>query len=408
MRILHTSDWHIGRMLYGRKRSEEFESFLTWLGNIIEQESIDVVLLSGDVFDNSTPSSRAQELYYRFLARVATGANRHVVVTAGNHDSPSLLNAPKVVLEFLNVHVVGFPSGYPDDELIVIADKDNAPSLFVCAIPYLRDRDIRTAEAGESVEDKDRKIIEGIRNHYRTVCERAKEKREESGKAIPIVAMGHLFASGGKTADGDGVRELYVGSLAQVQSDIFPDCIDYMALGHLHIPQKIGGSEFIRYAGSPLPIGFGEADQEKSVVIIEFSGDERAVRTVAIPRFQELKTLQGDWSTIAREIDKMAAAGSRIWLEVVYEGDEIAGNLREHLDEAIAGTSMEILRIKNNRVVERALTGGDTESLDELDMVDVFKRCMETHEVPEHQRRGLLDAYQEVVVSIGEADPGAE
>jgi DNA repair protein SbcD/Mre11 len=408
MRILHTSDWHIGRMLYGRKRYEEFEGFLTWLGNIIDQESIDVVLLSGDVFDNSTPSSRAQELYYRFLGRVAVGANRHVVVTAGNHDSPSLLNAPKVVLEFLNVHVVGFPSECIDDELIVIADEDNAPLLIVCAIPYLRDRDIRTAEAGESVEDKDRKIIEGIRNHYRTVCERAKEKREELGKAIPIVAMGHLFASGGKTTDGDGVRELYVGSLAQVRSDVFPDCIDYMALGHLHIPQKIGGSEFIRYAGSPLPIGFGEADQEKSVVIIEFSGDERAVRTVAIPQFQELKTLQGDWNTIARQIDKMAAAGSRAWLEIVYEGDEIAGNLREHLDEAIARTGMEILRIKNNRVVERALTGGDTESLDELNIVDVFKRCMETHEVPEHQHRGLLDAYQEVVVSIGEADPGAE
>jgi exonuclease SbcD len=228
------------------------------------------------------------------------------------------------------------------------------------------------------------------------------------GKAIPIVAMGHLFASGGRTAEGDGVRELYVGSLAQVRSDIFPDYIDYLALGHLHIPQKVGDSDFIRYAGSPLPIGFAEADQKKSVFIIEFSGAERAVTTIPIPRFQELRTLQGDWNVIARAIQEMGSAGSSAWLEIVYEGDETAGSLRDHLDNAIRGTAMEILRVKNNRVVERALSRVDTESLDELDVVDVFKRCMETHEVPEHQRPGLLNAYQEVMVSLSEADPRAE
>jgi exonuclease SbcD len=408
MRILHTSDWHIGRLLHGRKRYEEFEAFLAWLIKVIEDENIDVLLLAGDVFDNSTPSSKAQELYYGFLARIAARANRHVVVTAGNHDSPSLLNAPKGLLEFLNVHVVGCPSDSISDELIVIAGPDKDPLLMVCAIPYLRDRDIRTAEAGESIEDKDRKIIEGIRSHYRIVCEIAKEKRDLLGKAIPIVAMGHLFASGGRTAEGDGVRELYVGSLAQVRSDIFPDYIDYLALGHLHIPQKVGDSDFIRYAGSPLPIGFAEADQKKSVFIIEFSGAERAVTTIPIPRFQELRTLQGDWNVIARAIQEMGSAGSSAWLEIVYEGDETAGSLRDHLDNAIRGTAMEILRVKNNRVVERALSRVDTESLDELDVVDVFKRCMETHEVPEHQRPGLLNAYQEVMVSLSEADPRAE
>ena len=95
MKLLHTSDWHIGRTLYGRKRYAEFEAFLNWLADLIEREDIDVLLVSGDVFDNSTPSNYAQELYYGFLCRVAASSNRHVVVTAGNHDSPSFLNAPE-------------------------------------------------------------------------------------------------------------------------------------------------------------------------------------------------------------------------------------------------------------------------------------------------------------------------
>jgi len=148
MKILHTSDWHIGRALYGRKRYEELEAFLNWLVGLIEDENIDVLLVAGDVFDNSTPGNHAQELYYRFLCRMAASSNRHVVVTAGNHDSPSFLNAPRELLKFLNVHVVGCASDPPADELIVINVPDREPRLIVCAIPYLRDREIRTAEAG--------------------------------------------------------------------------------------------------------------------------------------------------------------------------------------------------------------------------------------------------------------------
>jgi exonuclease SbcD len=409
MKLLHTSDWHIGRALYGRKRYEEFEAFLNWLAVFIEDENIDVLLVAGDVFDNSTPSNYAQELYYRFLCRAAAASHRHVVVTAGNHDSPSFLNAPKELLKFLNIHVVGCASDSPADELIVLAGPDDEPRLIVCAIPYLRDRDIRTAEAGESNEDKERKIIEGIRDHYRKVYEAAEEKRSTLKKPVPIVAMGHLFTAGGQTVDGDGVRELYIGSLAQVGRDVFPEGIDYLALGHLHIPQRVGGSDFIRYSGSPLPIGFGEAGQEKSVALVYFSGNARKVMNIPVPRFQELKTLQGDWPTIARDIDELKSRGSNAWLEIVYDGDEIAGDLRERLDEAVEGTGIEILRVKNNRVLERAMSGMDTdESLDDLDATDVFNRCLESHEVPEDQRPALLSAYQEIIVSLNEADLMAE
>jgi len=409
MRLLHTSDWHLGRALYGRKRYDEYEAFLNWLADLIEAEHIDVLLVAGDIFDNSTPSNRAQELYYRFLCRAAASSNRSVVVIAGNHDSPSFLNAPKELLKFLNIQVVGYASPQPEDELIVLSGPDHAPGLIVCAIPYLRDRDIRTSEAGESVEDKERKIIEGIRNHYRFVCDAAERKRAELKKPVPILAMGHLFAAGGQTIDGDGVRELYIGSLAQVGRDVFPDCIDYLALGHLHIPQKVSGSDFIRYSGSPLPIGFGEAGQEKMVTVVEFAGELPTVTNIPVPRFQELKTLRGDWQTIHRDIAALKARGSRAWLEIVYEGNEIASTLREKLDEAVEGTGIEILRVKNNRVLERALNGAEKEeTLDDLNVMDVFQRCLDAHEIPEEQRRALMDAYQEILVSLNEADPLAE
>jgi DNA repair protein SbcD/Mre11 len=409
MKILHTSDWHIGRTLYGRKRYAEYEAFLNWLADLIERENIDALLVSGDIFDNSTPSNYAQELYYRFLCRVATLPNRHVIVTAGNHDSPSFLNAPRELLKYLNVHVVGCASGTPEDELIVLTGPDQEPRLIICAVPYLRDRDIRIAEAGESVEDKEHKIIEGIRAHYRMVCEAAEQKRAASGKPVPIVAMGHLFAAGGQTVDGDGVRDLYIGSLAQVRSDVFPASIDYLALGHLHVPQRIGGSDFIRYSGSPLPIGFGEAQQEKSVVLVEFSGNTPGVTSVPVPKFQALKTLRGDWPTISCAIDDLKKEGSRAWLEIIYEGDEIVGNLRERLDESIIGSNLEILPVKNNRVLDLTMKGINMEeTLDDLDVTDVFKRCLQSHAVPDDQQPVLLNAYQEIIVSLNEADPMAQ
>jgi len=409
LRLLHTSDWHIGRTLYGRKRYEEFEAFLTWLAETIQQNEIDALLVAGDVFDTSAPSNRAQELYYRFLCRVATSSCRHVVVVAGNHDSPSFLNAPKELLKALDVHVVGSSTESPEDEVLVLRNDQDTPELIVCAVPYLRDRDIRVAEAGESVEDKERKLIEGIRTHYAAVAALAEQKREELGADIPIVGVGHLFTAGGQTVDGDGVRELYVGSLAHVTAGIFPACFNYLALGHLHVPQKVNGSETIRYSGSPLPMGFGEAKQQKSVCQVEFHSTAASVQLIDVPIFQKLERVKGDWDGISTRILELSATGSQGWLEVIYDGTEVIGDLRERLEAAISGTQMEILRIKNNRIIDRVLGQiHEEETLDDLNVNDVFERCLAVHDVPEDQRPELLRAYQETISSLYEDDLQAE
>ena len=235
MKFLHTSDWHLGRTLYGHSRYNEFTAFLDWLHALIETEKVDALLIAGDVFDTSVPGSRVQELYYGFLYRMARSkVCRHVVITAGNHDSPSFLDAPKALLRTLDVHVVGSIGDDPMDEVVVLRDRRGKAEAVVCAVPHLRDRDIRNVGPGESMDEKNRKLIEGIERHYREVCMAAEQRRLQEGGFLPMIAMGHLFTAGGSTVEGDGVREIYIGSLAHVSSSVFPEGIDYLALGHLH------------------------------------------------------------------------------------------------------------------------------------------------------------------------------
>jgi len=411
MKILHTSDWHLGRSLYGRKRYEEFDAFLSWLGETIQQQQIGVLLVAGDVFDTTTPSNRAQALYYQFLCRIAASSCRHVIVIAGNHDSPSFLNAPKELLRALDVHVIAAITENPEDEVLLLQSQNGLPELIVCAVPYLRDKDIRMAEAGESIDDKERKLVAGIRAHYAEVCALAEQKRlalkQASNINVPIIAMGHLFAAGGKTIDGDGTRALYVGSLAHVTSAIFPECIDYLALGHLHVPQKVNGSEVMRYSGSPLPMGFGEAKQEKSVCLVEFSNNAASealtpqVTQFKVPLFQGLAQIQGNWDEISTQILALSITQNQAWLEIIYDGEEVIADLRERLEDAISKTEMELLRVRNNRIIDRALKRiHDEETLDDLNVDDVFQRCLDAHEVSEEQRPELLLAYQEIVLEL--------
>lgn len=409
MKVLHTSDWHIGRTLCGRKRYNEFESFLSWLVETIQKERVDVLLIAGDVFDTCAPSNRAQELYYRFLYNAAASSCRHIVIIAGNHDSPSFLNAPKDLLRALNVYVIGAAPENREDEVLALTNDEGSLELIVCAVPYLRDRDIRVSESGESVEVKEKKLIEGIRNHYAEVVAIAEQKRQGLDCEIPVIAMGHLFTAGAQTVEGDGVRELYVGTLAHVVSEIFPDSLNYLALGHLHIPQKVNGSETLRYSGSPLPMGFGEAKQEKSVCLVTFSGIHAEVKLVSVPVFQRLERIKGKWEELSTRILELSTNHSQTWLEVVYEGEEVIGDLRERLEEAVSGSEIEILRVTNNRIIDQVLKQFQyDETLDDLDVNDVFDRCLSVHNVPEDQRPELRRAYQEAVASFYEKDLRAE
>lgn len=405
MKILHTSDWHLGSALYGRKRYDEYESFLNWLSEYIEKEDIDVLLVAGDVFDNSTPSTRAQELYYRFLHRMARINGLQVVVTAGNHDSPSLLNAPKALLRTLDIHVIGSVTGDAGDEVLVMKTRAGFPSLIVCAVPYLRDRDIRTAEPGESTEDKTKKIQDGIYSHYREVLDAAEARREERGRDLPIIAMGHLFAEGGLIGTDDGVRELYVGNLALVRADLISPGCAYLALGHLHRPHAIPCTVPCRYCGSPLPMGFGEAGQEKMVIVAE-SGPGSAFRTteVPVPCFRQLLRLKGELGEVEARLQEVCLAGNPVWVDVILEDNSVPANVYERLREMTSHTGVQILRVKKEPRDALPPLQNEGESLGDLNETEVFLRCLNAAKVEEEKRKDLMDAFAEILVSIREED----
>ena len=519
--ILHTSDWHLGRRLYGRMRYDEFEAFLSWLQDTISAQKVDVLIVAGDIFDTMTPSNRAQALYYEFLGKVSKSCCQHIVIVAGNHDSPTFLDAPSNVLKFLNVHVIGTACEDLNDEVLVLDDTDGTPHCIIAAVPYLRDRDVRSSAAGESADSKDANVIKGIRAHYDEVASIAKAKQaklvEVHQRHIPIIATGHLFAAGGTTTEDDGVRELYVGSLGKISADMFDESFDYVALGHLHVPQRVGGRESIRYSGSPIAMGFGEAKQQKQVLLVQFGTVERSlsestiiqltntvttieksvektakkvatqttdfmddlfgfddsledkesdvkeestveegltqtgatqsiidnnstdinsketsalaakltsqllhhdesrqmqVISLPIPKFQKLAQVSGDLKSIHQTVDKTIQAleaTESVWLEVIYTGDEVVSELREHIQAMVDGLPCEVLKIKNTRTYNKVLNQQQvSETLQDLNEEEVFERCLTAHKIPNEQKSSLRDAYDQIVYNLRHEDTQAE
>ncbi len=410
MRLLHTSDWHLGRSLETCRRYEEFAAFLDWLKQTIVAREVEALIVAGDIFDNTAPPNRAQELYYRFLASLTGTPCRHVVIVAGNHDSASFLDAPKEILRALNVHVVGSASTEPEDEVFVLRSPAGIPEAVVCAVPYLRDRDIRIVEAGESIEQKGARLLQGMRDHYARVCEVAGKKRQEIGE-VPVVATGHLFTQGGKVVEEDGVRELYVGTLAHASVEMFPSGIDYLALGHLHVHQKVAGREHFRYSGSPVAMGFGEADQQKLVLLVDFSGRHAQIEEVMVPCFKPLIRVAGSFAEIESQLESLITAGASAWVEVDYLGSELIPGLQEDVYELVDGTKLELVRVKNRRLVQSlSQVAANDVAIEDINERSVFKRFLEmnTDKVSEAQWQELNAAYCEILATIAEEDSNRE
>ncbi|MDR2351725.1 MAG: exonuclease SbcCD subunit D C-terminal domain-containing protein [Deltaproteobacteria bacterium] len=408
--ILHTSDWHLGRTLGKlKKRHEELKEFLDWLLSTIEREKVDVLLVAGDIFDTVAPANEAQGLYYSFLSKVQGSSCNNIVITSGNHDSQSFLNAPKELLKALSVHVVAEVTDNLEDELVSLTDLSGELILIVAAVPFLKDRVLRLATEGESIEERDRKMALGVKEHYEKLA--ILSEKLKGDKKVPIVAMGHLFARGGITHEGDGVRELYVGSLSRVDTASFPKLFDYVALGHLHSAQSANKNN-IRYSGSPIHMSFNEAGENlkpKSVTLIKILNGELGIRELEIPVFQELITIKGDMKKIKNRLTELKNSGSSAWIEIIFDSDEAVGDLREIFDTHIKGSSLEILIIKNLRNYELALSNDDEcKPLKEYTVMEVFDRVLDAQNVPENDREELKKTFNEVMFLFNEKRAGSQ
>jgi exonuclease SbcD len=405
MKVLHTSDWHLGGLLHERKRYEEHEKFLNWLIQLLRNEDIDVLLVAGDIFDTVTPSNRAQELYYQFLYMASSIPGLQVVITAGNHDSPSLLNAPKGLLKALHIHVIGTVTDDPEDEILLLHDVHGRSSLIVCAVPYLRDRDIRLTEPGESIEEKARKMRDGVREHYRRLGELSEKKRLEIGVNLPIIAMGHLFANGCMTTGDDGVRDLYIGNLAGIEAEMIGQGFDYLALGHLHRPEAIRGNTNQRYSGSPFPMGFGEAGQKKQVVLIEFhDNNQPLVREIPVEISRELRIIEGNIQSIEEDLKKLCLADYPVMVEVIFESGLVTPLIQAKFRELVENTQVDIVKFRRKDPGEQESPNNSEITLTDLDELDVFSRCLDENAIPEEERKDLVDAYCEILASVHEED----
>jgi len=405
MRLLHTSDWHLGRMLYMKKeRSEEHARFLQWLLDTIRENAIDILLIAGDVFDSTSPGNASLKMYYDFLLKVRDCGCNHVVVVGGNHDSPGLLDAPKEILSALNIKVVGKASGNPEDNVFIPTDENGQPLAIICAVPFLREKDISKYVEGESYSDRSKRITDCIRKYYEAVGEIAKNKQNEYGQNVPIVATGHLSVMGGKTIADDGVRETYIGSIECVGSDIFPPYFDYVALGHYHIPSVISNS--IRYCGSPIPMGFGEANQKKNVIIVDFENGNKTIIEIPIPVFQKLESIVGDKKFILNRLQELKENNESVWIEIIYDGNEIFADFAAWITEQTIDTKIEVLISRNKTYLDKVLTREDVaRPLEELNEFDVFDKLLDgKNYLLEEQKSELRDLYKEIINEMNEGE----
>ena len=287
MKILHTADWHLGHRLHDQSQLEEQTLFLSWIETYIIDQKIDVLLISGDVFDTGSPSNQSLEMYYSFLVKLKSTTCKSIIITGGNHDSPGTLNAPKHILDALSIKVVGKATENIEDEVFKI--ELNNEQVIVAAVPYLRDGDIRRAVAGESFDELTDKYKTALINHYEAAANQCKLINTTQA---PVIGMGHLFAIGGSVSDSE--QNIYVGTLGHIGADDFPTYFDYIALGHLHRPQIIGENDKIRYSGSPNILSFSEINYDKKVLVLTIENNEISeIKDDVIPCFRNFYKLTG-------------------------------------------------------------------------------------------------------------------
>ncbi|MCB0638554.1 MAG: exonuclease SbcCD subunit D C-terminal domain-containing protein [Lewinella sp.] len=397
MKVLHTADWHLGQKFLYKDREDEHRLALDWLLETIREQAIDALIVAGDIFDIGNPPNYARALYYSFLRQLLGSSCRHVVIVGGNHDSPAMLNAPRELLRAFNFHIIGSPAEDPAEDLLVLNDADGQPELLIAAVPFLRDRDLRTSLAGETSADRQERLQQGLTAHYQTLADLAMPYAD---KHIPILATGHLYAKGAVATDKQD--NIYIGNRENMEASQFPEIFHYVALGHIHRPQAVGGEARIRYSGSLIPLSFSETKDDKSVEVLTFDGATLQDRqTVLVPVFRRLKTIQGDLPEVQAALDRFAAKTDRRltpWVEVIVETEDYDPTLDQLLRDYVQDMDLELLRVRIARPYQ-SLAADERlpDDLEDLAVEEVFRqKCYSQGEMTDEAYRELLDSFREL------------
>jgi DNA repair protein SbcD/Mre11 len=398
MKIIHTSDWHLGQHFMGKTRQAEHHAFLVWLIAQVVEYQVDAVIIAGDIFDTGTPPSYAREMYNEFIGDLHdVGAK--LVILGGNHDSVAMLGESKNIFSRLSTVVIPSVAESIDDQLVVLNNRHGQPAALLCGIPFIRARDVMQSVAGQNAQEKQLSLQEAIRNHYQQIFQLAEARRFELGMLLPIIATGHLTTVGASASE--SVREIYVGSLEAFPTSAFPPA-DYIALGHIHRPQKVGGLDHIRYSGSPISLSFDEIGKPKEVLLVEFNPQGlKDVTPLFIPCSQPLVTVKGDLTELEIQIAEVAKLGTStmtVWLEITVKDDDYLSDLQPRIEAICAQFPVEVLRIRRDRSEHVArLQAFDKETLSELSPLDVFEKRLAQEDLDPQIVEQLHIRYRSVI-----------
>ena len=389
MRILHTADWHIGQRLHERSRLDEHEQFLDWLLETIQERKVDLLLVSGDIFDTALPSAEATNLYYQFLYRLFNKTDTYTVITAGNHDSPRHLEAPQEFLKMGRIYVVGLASEASE---CVFPFPPDDPRVMVAAVPYLSESDLRHLSY-ETEAERNERYRDWLKAFYAdcVACMPAE---------LPKILMGHLFVQGGKETDSE--RNIQIGGATAIRATDFPEDVNYVALGHLHRPQTIKGATYpIRYSGSPIPLRFNETGYDKKVYLLELADNGTLVQDedVEIPVFKELCTVEGDEDSILWEARTGTWDGK--YIQVKLKLNQPTVGIGDKIRQAFSERSGEVLSVE---VELPEATQGPVISVEEMERPEkIFAQFHKTKFDGELPDETLAQTFSELVEMVSDS-----
>ena len=398
MKILHTSDWHIGKQLHKYDLNEDINLFFNWLIDLIKKENIDVLLVSGDVFDQANPSQAAYKQYYDLLKRFVN-LDCKIILTGGNHDSAAVLNAPAELLKAFDIRVIG---GATEEltEMFVPVEKNNE-KIVVAAVPFLKDRDIRKSVAGETYATKIEQIKSGLRTYFTNINTHYSNHHADQ----VFILMGHLYVQGSEISDSE--REIQIGNQAGVEANMFNGIPAYVALGHIHKPQIISREHNIHYCGSPIPLSFSEREDRKRVNLILVEDNKVAdVQMVPIPKYRNLMCFEGNLQEVEAKLNEYSEETPLISLaEIIVNEENESLERRQAFETLISSELGNNIEIVKSRLIFKSKTRGASDAFavgtDVADVtpMEMFEKKLELQSGLENTEE-LKNAFREILEEL--------
>ena len=378
MRFLHTADWHVGKTLRGRSRADEHRAVLKEIATIADDRAVDAVLVAGDLFETAAPSPESEEIVYQAL--LALSKDRPVVVVAGNHDNPRRIQAVRPLLGLANVHALATVA--PPNEGGVLRLEASGEKAHIVLLPFVSQRGIVGVDALMN-EDADQHAAEYADRMARVLAALCTNVPKDAVNLVLAHAMVHGGTMGG------GERSAHTVFAYSVPTGAFPSNFHYVALGHLHRQQRLGGACPIYYSGSPLQLDFSETEHTKSVNLIEaVAGRPAKVRQVPLSSGKRLRKVKGTLAELAQE------PGDDYLLVEVNEPQRpgLADEVRNKLPNAV-----------EVRLPQTTATSGAEPDERKGRPQDLFRRYLKDRSEPSKPVAALFDKLLDEVLEAGHA-----